>query len=115
MIVRCGACRAELEVGGPGEFLCPACGTRNAVRGGAPGAPAGAPPPGPYDLGGLTVPPSVAGGRMPPQEPGPDPDITWSTCPQCAWKFAHGEAEKLTCPSCRANLVMSPDGLRAEG
>lgn len=105
MIVRCGRCRVELEVPGPGEFVCPACGTRNSVRGGAPAA-------GSYDLGDLTVP----GGR-PPGTPPPPPEqdneaIKWGTCPACSWRFAMGEVEQVTCPNCRAALSATPEGLR---
>lgn len=110
MIVRCGRCRAELEIASPGEFICPACGTRNAVRGGA--AAGAAPSPFGASPGGLTVP----GGTMPPPPPtsGPEPSALWAVCPTCHWKFAHGETETLTCPSCRASLTVTPDGLRAE-
>lgn len=103
MIVRCGRCRAELEVSGPGEFVCPACGTRNAVRDDVAANP--------YDVGGLSVP----GGTMPPPAPppGPEPSVDWSVCPECRWRFAHGETEQVTCPNCRATLERTPDGLRA--
>jgi Zn finger protein HypA/HybF involved in hydrogenase expression len=102
MIVRCGKCRVELEVSGPGEFLCPACGTRNAVRGGQQGN---------VDLGGLTVP----GGRPPASASPPDEaqeGINWGTCPSCSFRFAMGEIETVTCPSCRAELASTPEGLR---
>ncbi|MBI4728600.1 MAG: hypothetical protein HY775_03755 [Acidobacteria bacterium] len=99
MLVRCGRCRAELEVSGPGEFACPSCGTRNAVRGA-----------GPRDVGGLTVP-----GGMPPPAPRPDPSIRWASCPACSWRFAIGEVPEVTCPSCRAHLEVTAAGLRAAG
>lgn len=116
MIVRCGRCRAELEIAAPGEFICPACGTRNAVRGAPAGGmpPSGAgPAPGPAgSFGGLTVP---GGGTIPPPSPsGPEPSVNWATCPSCAWRFAHGETETLTCPSCRASLIATEDGLRVK-
>jgi len=109
MIVRCGRCRAELEVSGPGEFICPACGTRNAVRGA--GSPAGADP---YGFGasasGLTVP----GGVPPPspQQPpmAPSPGVNWETCPTCRFRFASGEVSTLTCPNCRTELERGEDG-----
>jgi DNA-directed RNA polymerase subunit RPC12/RpoP len=104
MIVRCGRCRAELEVAGPGEFLCPACGTRNVVRA-ARSADA-------YDLGGLTVP-----GGAPRSAPAPAPDppgVRWVSCPACGYRFAMGDVDRVTCPNCRAALDRSPDGaLRA--
>lgn len=107
MIVRCGRCRSELQVPGPGEFVCPACGTRNAVRDpGGGGAPAGA-----GDLGGLTIP-----GGMPPASgppPGPDPSVRWAECPSCSYRFAMGEVERVRCPNCEAEAEVTPEGLRA--
>ena len=32
MIVRCGRCRTQVEVPGPGRYACPACGTPMEVR-----------------------------------------------------------------------------------
>ena len=105
MIVRCGRCRAELEVAGSGEFLCPACGTRNVVRGG--GRPAD-----PYAVGGnvsgLTVP-----GGMPATGAPPATDTTpanWGRCPSCSHRFAMGEVDKVTCPNCRAELQRAEGG-----
>ena len=104
MLVRCGRCRTELEVSGPGEFLCPRCGTRNVIR----GAPA-QPQPG-YGVPDLTVP-----GGMPPR-PGPppadDPSIRWIACPECSWRFAIGSAESVICPNCRRNLTVDETGPR---
>lgn len=114
VIVRCGRCQIELEVAGPGEFLCPSCGTRNAVRG-APGMP----PPSPFDIGGgpgpgvLATPGYVPPSSLPKEEEAPL-GITWSACPTCAWKFAHGESGKITCPNCSVNLVRTDDGLTAD-
>ena len=39
MMVRCGACRTQFEVPGPGRFACPNCGSVNVVRDAAGGAP----------------------------------------------------------------------------
>jgi uncharacterized Zn finger protein (UPF0148 family) len=97
MIVRCGKCRTELEVSGPGEFVCPVCGTRNAVRGAAPG---------PIDLGGLGGPPPPS-----PNE-GPPPGVTWETCPRCSYRFAKGDVERVSCPNCAAELEVTPEGLK---
>ncbi|HEX9695339.1 MAG TPA: hypothetical protein VGB64_03390 [Actinomycetota bacterium] len=109
MIVRCGRCRAELEIAAPGEFLCPACGTRNAVRG-APGD--AAPPASPFGAaGGLTIP---GAGTLPPPPAAPDPNIEWDVCPACRWRFAHGPADTLTCPSCLASLSAGPGGLQVQ-
>jgi len=99
MLVRCGRCRSELEISGPGEFVCPACGTRNVARGGAPATD-------PYSLGGrpggsgLTVP----GGAPVPPSNTPPADVNWATCPACSFRFAVGEVEQVTCPNCRARL-----------
>jgi predicted RNA-binding Zn-ribbon protein involved in translation (DUF1610 family) len=105
MIVRCGRCRSELEIPGPGEFVCPACGTRNVARGaaGAPGA---------YPLGGTPGPGlTVPGGVPAPSRPaGPEPEVNWATCPSCAFRFAIGEVERVTCPNCRVSLDRSPEG-----
>lgn len=99
MIVRCGRCQIELEVAGPGEFTCPSCGTRNAVRGAAPAAtsPFGVP-----DLGGFQ-----------PQTPASDqtdPAISWVQCPSCRYRFAVGEVDAVSCPTCAASLSVNEDG-----
>ena len=104
--MRCGRCRSELEIPGPGEFVCPACGTRNVARGGA-GAD-------PYSIGGqgaaaasrLTVP----GGAPAPSMPPVPSDVRWGVCPACTYRFASGEVEAVTCPNCRAALTRSPEG-----
>jgi DNA-directed RNA polymerase subunit RPC12/RpoP len=105
MIVRCGRCRSELEIPGPGEFVCPACGTRNVAKGGAAADP--------FSIAdnpaasGLTVP---GGAPVPAPPPGPPVDIRWGVCPSCGHRFAMGEVERITCPNCRAELASSPDG-----
>lgn len=98
MLVRCGRCRAELEVSGPGEFVCPACGTRNAVRDAPAQDPFGVP-----DLGG------APGGASPFSPPPPPPDepaagVTWIRCPSCSYRFALGEVEEVGCPACGSSL-----------
>jgi len=105
VVVRCGRCRAELEIPGPGEFVCPACGTRNVAGGGAAADP--------YTIGGappaasrLTVP----GGAPVPMPQAPPPDVHWAVCPSCSFRFATGEVETLVCPNCRATLARAPDG-----
>lgn len=102
MIVRCGRCRAELEAAGPGEFLCPSCGTRNVIRG-APGQ-------GTVDLGGLSV-PGGPGANPPPV--GPPHGVRWERCPACSYRFAMGEVDRVTCPNCRAELSATEGGLEA--
>jgi DNA-directed RNA polymerase subunit RPC12/RpoP len=105
MIVRCGRCQAELEVPGAGEFVCPACGSRNVVRSPAASGPAA------YDLGNLSVP----GQR--PAAPSPDPQsgVRWEQCPRCDHRFAMGEVERVTCPNCRAELSASESGIQPVG
>lgn len=109
MIVRCGRCQIELEVAGTGEFLCPSCGTRNMVRGPA----AGAPPLDPYGLPDLGA-PNLGGLSTPPPPPAgtdePAPGITWETCPACSYRFARGEVDEITCPSCQVRLQIGPEG-----
>lgn len=93
MLVRCGRCRAELEVAGSGEFLCPRCGTRNVVR---------QPVQDPYGIPDL----------KPPATPPPGPvaeeantAIRWLVCPQCTYRFAAGvDLERVSCPNCRELL-----------
>ena len=105
MLVRCGRCRAELEISGPGEFVCPSCGTRNVARGGAAGGD-------PYSIGarpagsGLTVP---SGTPVPPSD-APPADINWATCPSCSFRFAMGGVDQVTCPNCRAQLSRDETG-----
>jgi len=103
MLVRCGRCHAELEVSGPGEFVCPACGTRNAVRGTAPPQdPFGVP-----DLGGAPAGPSPFGGPPPPPPNEPAPGVTWIVCPSCSWRFAVGDVQEVACPTCATSLRVS--------
>ena len=96
MIVRCGRCKIELEVSGPGEFLCPSCGTRNAVRGASD--PLGVP-----DLG-MSAPPPAA----------PDPDdVTWVKCPSCGYRFAVGDVDTVPCPTCGTEVPVATEGSAA--
>jgi len=98
MLVRCGRCGVELEIAGPGEFMCPSCGTRNVARGQEP------PPQNPFgvpDLG-ATVPPEPAAG------------VTWVRCPSCSYRFAVGEMEEVSCPSCSTAINLAEQGVRAD-
>lgn len=99
MIVRCGNCRVELEVAGPGEFLCPSCGTRNMVRGAPATSPFGVP-----DLSGVPG----AGAASPPSAP--VSEARWVVCPSCRYRFAVGEVEEVVCPACSAKLALSDAG-----
>jgi predicted RNA-binding Zn-ribbon protein involved in translation (DUF1610 family) len=104
MVVRCGRCRTELEVSGPGEFICPACGTRNAVRGAAAASPFGMG----QGVSGLTLPggaPAPAAG--PPA--GPQPSVDWVSCDSCNYRFMAGPVERVTCPNCRNEIERPAD------
>jgi DNA-directed RNA polymerase subunit RPC12/RpoP len=103
MVVRCGRCRAELEISGPGEFICPSCGTRNVVRGGA-----GADPFGMQQSGsGLTLP---GGAPAPASKPaGPAPGVDWVTCVSCSYRFAIGPVDTVTCPNCGSQVDRPAD------
>lgn len=98
MIVRCGACRTQFEVPGPGRYACPACGSVNAVRGGAPGEAPPPPPPGYGAPGGMPPPPP------PPPPPAPEPPSPKITCPECEFRFIVGDIEVATCPNCGAEV-----------
>ena len=99
MIVRCGRCQVELEIAGPGEFMCPNCGTRNVARGQQDQAPQN-----PFGV------PDLAASA--PQEPAPG--VQWVTCPACSYKFAVGEMEKVSCPSCSTTIELSPQATGAD-
>ena len=92
MIVRCGSCRTEFDVPGPGRFSCPVCGSVNMVR-----AAGGAPPPGAGPGGGLATPPQPPPAR-------PDPPSPKLACPECGFSFIVGEIEVATCPNCSAEV-----------
>jgi tRNA(Ile2) C34 agmatinyltransferase TiaS len=99
MIVRCGRCRVELEVAGAGEFLCPNCGTRNAVRGDP--APA--------------VPPVLDLGSQPPSTGEPAADVRWVRCPSCSFRFAVGAVEQVGCPTCGTTIDTTEEGVGLSG
>jgi rRNA maturation endonuclease Nob1 len=97
MMVRCGACRTQFDVPGPGRFSCPVCGSVNVVRA-APAA--GAPP--------------AAGqpGYPPPPPRPPDPPSPRATCPTCGFSFIVGAIEVAKCPNCGGEVST---GRPAEG
>lgn len=82
MIVRCGACRTQFEVPGPGRYGCPACGSVNNVGGGMPTAR-----PGP-------------GASPPPPPPSPEPPSPRMRCPECEFTFIVGSIAVAACPNC---------------
>jgi hypothetical protein len=88
MMVRCGACRNQFDVPGPGRFSCPVCGSVNAVRA-APGTP---PPAG-----------NGPAGVPPPPRP-PDPPSPRVTCPQCEFTFIVGQVVEAKCPNCGSTV-----------
>lgn len=97
MIVRCGACRTQFDVPGPGRFACPTCGSVNAVR--AAGGPAGTPPPPPPPGYG-----APGGFATPPPPPPPEPPSPKITCPVCEFSFIVGDIALATCPNCGAEV-----------
>jgi DNA-directed RNA polymerase subunit RPC12/RpoP len=94
VIVRCGACRNQFDVQGPGRYACPTCGSVNVVRsaGGAAGAAPGAAP---QDQG-------LASAAHPPMPP--DPPSPRISCPECAFSFIVGNIPVVTCPNCGAEV-----------
>lgn len=108
MLVRCGRCRIELEVAGAGEFACPNCGARNAVRdpgGMSPGAGMGPAPTDPFGIPDLgAAPPS------PPPPPVQDTGVRWVACPSCSYRFAVGEVDEVACPACGIALALAAGG-----
>lgn len=100
MRVRCGACRTQFEVGGPGRFACPVCGSVNVVRNGANG-----PEPAP-GIGGYPAAPGAGMPGEPPQPPPapPPPVLPKISCPECGFEFIVGEIAVATCPMCSAEV-----------
>ena len=103
MKVRCGACRSEVQIQGPGRFNCPACGSPNEVRPPAQGAPAGMPPEGDSQFGGMAT---------PPPQPAPEPTSPKAICGSCEFSFIVGNIEVAECPNCGTEVqVTGGDGL----
>lgn len=106
MRVRCGACRTQFEVAGPGRFACPVCGSVNVVRNGAGAAAEEAPPP--TSMGGYpTAPGATPGGAPPRQQPPPRPEepMPKIECPECGFSFIVGKVATVTCPMCSAEVT----------
>lgn len=108
MRVRCGACRTQFDVAGPGRYACPVCGSVNVVRNGAgPGGEQASPPP--SSMGGYPTAPGVG-----PQGPGPMPQppppppreepMPKINCPECGFSFIIGKVATVTCPMCSAEV-----------
>lgn len=115
MRVRCGACRTQFEVTGPGRYACPVCGSVNVVRngGGGAGGPAAEPPP-QQGMGGYQSAPGVVpgGGPMPQQQPAPpEPEqpMPKIQCPECDFTFIVGNVATVTCPMCSAEVSTGID------
>lgn len=92
MMVRCGSCRNQFDVPGPGRFTCPVCGSVNSVRA-APGAEQQAP--------------NGPAASPPPPRP-PDPPSPRVTCPTCEFGFIVGQVAEAKCPNCGS---MVPTGV----
>ncbi len=90
MIVRCGVCRSQFDVPGPGRFSCPACGSVNNVASSRPPTM----PNGPAGMPGAAAPPPPP---PPPPPPRPSPRIS---CPECDFSFIVGRIATATCPNC---------------
>lgn len=90
MMVRCGACRTQFNVNGPGRYSCPACGSVNVVR----GAPGAEPPPASPNSGFAQAPPP----------PAPDPPSPRISCPECDFTFIVGNVSSAKCPNCGADV-----------
>lgn len=96
MIVRCGACRTQFDVPGPGRFACPACGSVNVVRNAGGQPPPGGEQQGPYGNQG--------GFQAPPPPPPPEPPSPKLRCPDCDFRFIVGKIEIAHCPNCGAEV-----------
>lgn len=88
MMVRCGACRNQFDVPGPGRFTCPVCGSVNSVRAATGAAP-------------------VAGdiNPTPPSPRPPDSPSPRVTCPSCDFTFIVGHVAEAKCPNCGASVA----------
>jgi hypothetical protein len=104
MNVRCGACRAQFEVAGPGRYACPACGSVNSVREQATSEPS--------TVGGYQAAPGVSPAAPPPSPPPPPPPLPKIACPECEFEFYVGEIAVAACPNCEAEVetgVVAPE------
>ena len=101
MNVRCGSCRTQFEVAGPGRHACPSCGSVNVVR-------EQAPPSSPTVAGYQTAPgvdPGVAAQPPPPPPPPPPaPPPPRIACSECGFEFYVGQIALATCPNCESEV-----------
>lgn len=88
MMVRCGSCRSQFDVPGPGRFSCPVCGSVNMVR--------GATAPDPRSAGDPN--------STPPPPRAPDPPSPRIDCPECGFSFIVGAIALAKCPNCGAEV-----------
>lgn len=108
MRVRCGACRTQFEVTGPGRYACPVCGSINVVRNAAAGAGAE----GSQGMGGYPAAPGVAPGGAAPTPPPPPPreePMPRIDCPECGYNFIIGKVATVTCPMCGTEVSTGID------
>lgn len=91
MMVRCGSCRNQFDVPGPGRFTCPICGSVNSVRSGAAAAPAAGP--------------TGAASPVPPPPRPPDQPSPRITCSACDFSFIVGPVAEAKCPNCGAAVA----------
>ena len=106
MKVRCGSCRNEFEVAGPGKYSCPVCSSVNVVRDqttATPPAAVGGYPAAPGVVAG-DVPGVVPGDVPPPPPPPPQPPMPKIECSECGFGFFVGEIAVATCPNCEAEV-----------
>lgn len=113
MNVRCGSCRNQFEVAGPGRYACPACGSVNVVREQTAD--------GPSTVGGYQAAPGVAQDGPPPQPPlstpppPPSPPPPKINCPECDFEFFVGQIAVATCPNCEAEVETGVEAPEDDG
>ena len=110
MNVRCGACRTEFEVAGPGRHACPSCGSVNVVREQTAAAPS--------TVGGYQAAPGVDSGLAPPLPPPPPPSSPPPpkiACTECGFEFFVGNIAMATCPNCEAEVETGLEVVESNG
>ncbi len=111
-MVRCGACRTEFDVPGPGRYACPTCNATNEVRAAGPPTGGGMAPPAPGGMapGGLGGPGLAGAAGSPPAQESPPANVTKVTCDACSFAFFVGEIDMAVCPNCSAEVAVAPAG-----